>query len=159
EAYYRQALEMRQKLYPPQRYPQGHPELGTCLNNLGNLLEAQGEYARAEPYLRQALAMDQKLYPPERYPQGHPDLAGTLNNLGLLLDAQGEYARAEPYYRQALAMYQALRERLTQTTAQALNYLARIPATRDAFLSVSRHQPPHPSVYDLLWQGKGALTR
>src|SRR5262245_64161046 len=44
----RQALAMLQKLYPKGRHPQGHPDLATSLNNLGALLEAQGEYARAE---------------------------------------------------------------------------------------------------------------
>ena len=38
---------MRQALYPKDRYPHGHPDLATSLNNLGSLLEAQGDYGRA----------------------------------------------------------------------------------------------------------------
>jgi CHAT domain-containing protein len=48
---------MRQKLYPKGRFPDGHPLLAAGLNNLGGLLKAQGEYARAEPFLRDALAV------------------------------------------------------------------------------------------------------
>src|SRR5260370_36526095 len=44
-------------LYPKEKYPQGHPYLASSLNNLGCLLRAQGEYARAEPFCREALKM------------------------------------------------------------------------------------------------------
>jgi tetratricopeptide (TPR) repeat protein len=103
-----QALEVLQKLYPKEKYPQGHPALTLSLNNLGYLLQAQGEYARAEPFYREALTMRQQLYPQTKYPQGHPALALSLNNLGYLLRAQGKYARAEPILREALAMRQQL---------------------------------------------------
>ena len=43
--YFLQALEMRKKLYPASRYPQGHPDLAISLNNLGALLRARGENA------------------------------------------------------------------------------------------------------------------
>jgi len=98
------ALAMYRKLYPAEKYPNGHPALATSLNNLGFLLQAQGEYGRAEPFYREALEMRKKLYPADKYPAGHPDLAISLNNMGLLLQAQGEYGRAEPFYREALEM-------------------------------------------------------
>ena len=133
---------MCQALYPKERYPQGHPDLATSLNNLGYaapdpgglrrrrgrissgrwrwtrpstprsgipratptwphslnnlgcLLQAQGDYGEARGYLERALAMSQALYPKERYPQGHPDLASSLNNLGGLLQDQGDYGEA-----------------------------------------------------------------
>jgi CHAT domain-containing protein len=47
---------MRQRLYPTDRYPRGHPDLATSLNNQGFLLLAQGEYDKALPYCEQALA-------------------------------------------------------------------------------------------------------
>jgi CHAT domain-containing protein len=99
---------MRQRLYPQAKYPDGHVDLASSLNNLGVLLDVRGEYARAQPYYEQALAMNQRLYPEAKYPDGHPHLAGSLNNLGMLLKAQGEYVRAQPYYEQALAMCQRL---------------------------------------------------
>jgi hypothetical protein len=46
------------------------------------VLQARGEYGRAEPFCRDALAMYRKLYPKGKYPDGHPDLARSLNNLG-----------------------------------------------------------------------------
>jgi tetratricopeptide (TPR) repeat protein len=99
---------MRQKLYPPPKYADGHPNLAISLNNLGGLLQGQGRYAQALPYHERALAMNRKLYPPPKYRDGHPDLAISLNNLGALLQAQGRYAQALPYLEQALAMVQKL---------------------------------------------------
>ena len=85
---------MNEALYPKERYPQGHPDLALSLNNLGDLLRAQGAYGEARAYHERALAMYQALYPTEPYPQGHPDLATSLNNLGWLLQAQGDYSKA-----------------------------------------------------------------
>ena len=45
--YFERALAMRQSLYPKDRYPQGHPDLASSLNNLGGLLFAQGSYGEA----------------------------------------------------------------------------------------------------------------
>jgi CHAT domain-containing protein len=157
----RDALAMRRKLYPPGRYPDGHPNLARSLNNLGLLLKARGELARAEPLYRDALAMRQKLYPPGRYPDGHPHLAVSLNNLGLLLQARGELARAEPLLRDALAMYQRLVSALLagSAEAEALNFLAQLPAPRDAYLSVTRALPDKTGVaYHALWHARGAVT-
>src|SRR5262249_18212668 len=46
---------MRQKLYPRERYPQGHPLLALSLNNLGALLFAQGRYPEAVKVLDAAV--------------------------------------------------------------------------------------------------------
>ncbi|MCI0461311.1 MAG: CHAT domain-containing protein, partial [Gemmataceae bacterium] len=162
EGYYRDALSMCQQLYPKARYPQGHPSLARSLTSLGGVLWAQGEYVRAEPYCRNALVMLQQLYPKDKYPQGYPNLAGSLYNLGSVLWAQGENAQAEPYLRDALQMYQDLANRLAHSVpeAQALNFAASFPLTRDVFLSVARCLPnPAGSGYALVWQSKAALTR
>jgi CHAT domain-containing protein/tetratricopeptide (TPR) repeat protein len=98
-----QAVQLAKTALGPQ-----HPDLASSLNNLGFLLRAMGENARALPYYEQALAMDQRLYPEGQYPDGHPHLACSLDNLGFLLRAMGENARALPYHQQALAMYQRL---------------------------------------------------
>jgi tetratricopeptide (TPR) repeat protein/CHAT domain-containing protein len=103
-----QILPLCRQLYPPDQYPQGHPDLANSLKNLGFLLSAQREYQKALPYYQQALAMCQALYPPDQYPQGHPDLADSFRTLGGLHSAREEYTEALPYYRQALAMIQAL---------------------------------------------------
>jgi CHAT domain-containing protein/Tfp pilus assembly protein PilF len=161
EPYFRQCLAMRQKLYPEARFRDGHPDLAISLNNLGALLQIRGELAQAEPYYRQCLAMRQKLYPKARFPDGHLYLAGSLDNLGALLAAQGEPAQAQLYYRQALAMYQQLGSALLAGSAEAegLNYLAQLPLTRDAYLSVTRDLADQGEpAYRVLWQVKGAVA-
>jgi tetratricopeptide (TPR) repeat protein len=131
---------MRHTLYPPGKYPDGHPELATSLNNVGFVLRARGEYGLAEPFFSDALAMRQQLYPKEKYPDGHPDLAQSLNNVGFLLEARGEYGRAEPFYQGALAMTQRLIASFADASAEAeaLNLLrVQLPQARDFYLSAS----------------------
>jgi CHAT domain-containing protein/Tfp pilus assembly protein PilF len=106
--YHRQALGMYRKLYPAERFPNGHSDLATSLNNLGALLQQQREYSRARDYFEQALAMKWKLYPPERYSQGHALLALGLSNLGRLLEEEGLYEQALDYFNQALVMRRKL---------------------------------------------------
>jgi CHAT domain-containing protein len=103
-----QVLEIQRTLYPSTKYPNGHLEVATALNELGALLWSAGEVGKALAYLEQALAMCRSLYPPEKYPDGHEILAAGLNNLGVLLESRGEYLKALPHYEQALAMRQKL---------------------------------------------------
>jgi tetratricopeptide (TPR) repeat protein/CHAT domain-containing protein len=104
----KESLQIREKLYPKDRYPEGHAALAEGLHAMGVLLKAQGSYGEARRYNEQALAMRQSLYPQARYPQGHRELAATLNNLGLLLQAQGSYGEARGYHERALAMNESL---------------------------------------------------
>jgi CHAT domain-containing protein len=99
---------MRQSLYAKDRYPQGHADLATSLNNLGLLLQAQGVYSEARACDERALAMRQSLYPKDQYPRGHADLAQSLHNWGFLLQEQGSYVEARRYYERALEMRQSL---------------------------------------------------
>ena len=108
EKAWRQALQLREKLYPKSRYPDGHPDLAESLHNMADLLETQGKLDQAEPLYRATLAMRYKMYPSDRYPNGHPHLALNLNNLAYLLGAQGKFSQAEPLIREALAMWQKL---------------------------------------------------
>jgi CHAT domain-containing protein/Tfp pilus assembly protein PilF len=162
EPFFRDALAMRQTLYPKAQYPQGHPDLAQSLNNLGMLLEAQGEHGRALPILQDALAMRQTLYPKDKYPQGHPLLTQSLNNLASLLQAQGEHGRALPILQDALAMFQQQANRMAASAseAQALNFVATLPLTRDGLLSTSRHlAAADAGIYRALWPSRAALTR
>jgi CHAT domain-containing protein/Tfp pilus assembly protein PilF len=160
--YFRQALQMYQRLYPRERYPQGHPLLATSLNNVGFMLQEQGEYGQALDYKQRAVQMYQQLYPKERYPQGHPHFSMSLHNLGALLQAKGEYGKALDSYQQALHMYQQLTRAFTETAseAEALNFLASLPRTRDCYLSVAAEVQDAPAAeqYALLWQGKANIT-
>ncbi len=78
------------------------------LDNIGTLLQDQGNYGEARGYLQRAVEMYQALYPQKQYPQGHPDLALSLNNMGYLLWKQGNYAEARAYLQRALEMEEAL---------------------------------------------------
>jgi CHAT domain-containing protein/tetratricopeptide (TPR) repeat protein len=104
----KQALSMREELYPKSDYPQGHLELSDSLSNLGLLMKYQGQFDEARTYSEQAVEMDRRLYPASRYPAGHVALATSMNNLGTLLESQGEYLKARDYLEQALAMRQRL---------------------------------------------------
>jgi CHAT domain-containing protein len=99
---------MNHRLYPKERYPDGHTRLAFNLNDLGTLRQAMGEYGKALTFCEQALAMRQKLYPKERYPDGHADLGESLSNLGVLFQVMGEYGKALTFCEQALAMRQKL---------------------------------------------------
>src|SRR5262249_13140279 len=85
------SLELRQKLYPASKYPDGHPALADCLTGLGLAMIAQGAPDKALGYFEQALAMRQKLYPASRYPDGHPLLALSLTRLGYVLQELEAY--------------------------------------------------------------------
>jgi CHAT domain-containing protein/Tfp pilus assembly protein PilF len=160
--YCKQSLEMKQRLYPADKYPQGHPDLAVSLNNLGGLLRDRGEYGQALGYFKQSLEMRQRFYPTDKYPQGHPALARGLSNLGVLLQAQGEYGQALGYHRQAIEMYGRLAGAFAgaASEAEALNYVASLPASRDLLLSCSAALPgaSPEEVYAALWRHKAVAT-
>src|SRR5439155_19187467 len=87
-------------------------------------------------------------------------LASSLSNLGALLQARGESAQAVPPLRDALTMQQVLLKRFADVSAEAeaLNYAAQLPLTRDGFLSITQGHADA-AHYDLLWQSKATRTR
>lgn len=103
-----QSLEIRQKLYPETKYPDGHTELATSLNNLGVVLQAMGQAEQALRYFQPGLLMTQRLFPDSKYPEGHADLATSLNNMGGVYQALGQLEQALPYFRQSQEMRQRL---------------------------------------------------
>jgi CHAT domain-containing protein/tetratricopeptide (TPR) repeat protein len=160
--YYERALTMIQGLHPKDQYPRGHPHLAYTLAKLGILMQAEGAYGEARGYYERALAMNKVLYPNERYPQGHVKLAGSLTNLGYLLEAQGLYGEARPFLQQAVDMEQGLAEAVLVATseAEAMNYLAQLPLTRDALISVCLHVPDSDEAnYARVWRGKALVAR
>jgi CHAT domain-containing protein/Tfp pilus assembly protein PilF len=161
EPFLNNAREMWGRLFPRANYPDGHPSLAHALNNLGRLFQEQGAYDRAEPIYREALAMWRRLFPQEKFPAGHPELARGLTALGYALQSRGDHARAEPLLSEALAMFQglALRYADSASEAEALNHVAALPRSRDAFLSVTRHLPADLAAYDRLWESRASLTR
>jgi CHAT domain-containing protein len=167
----REALAIDRKLYPSDRFPDGHPDLAYTISHLGVLVQARGDLGEAEPLLREGLVTRRKLYPPADYPYGHAQLGQSMAILGGLYWAGGDLARAEPLYHEALAMEQRLTDLFLAgaAEAEASNYLASLPLTRDAYLSVTyglwdgfeiRPTPErHTASYTALWKSKAAIAR
>jgi CHAT domain-containing protein/Tfp pilus assembly protein PilF len=109
----REALAIRRRIFGEE-----HPAVAQSLDNLGNLLQAMGDYAGARPNLEQALAIRRKLLGEE-----HPDVATSLNNVGMLLQATGDYAAARPYLEQALAIFRKVLGQDHPAVASLLNNL------------------------------------
>lgn len=103
-----QALAIRQRLYPPSRFPDGHSDLAESIADLGALLKMSGDLGQAQQKLEKAIAIYQKLYPPARFPDGNADFALTLNDLGLVLSERGDYSAALRFLEQAMAMQRRL---------------------------------------------------
>lgn len=77
-----------------------HPVVGTVLNNLGVVFEAQGRYEDALQAYKQSLTIREETLRP-----GHPDIAIVLNNLGLLQYKNGHYSDAEQFLKRAIKMF------------------------------------------------------
>jgi tetratricopeptide (TPR) repeat protein/CHAT domain-containing protein len=99
-----EALAMRRRLFPPERFPQGHPALAESLNSLAFLCHSQGDFVTSQRYYEAGLGILRQQFPPGQFPGGHPDLAQALSSCGALLQAQGDYALAQQYFEEALQM-------------------------------------------------------
>jgi CHAT domain-containing protein len=158
----REALAMLRKLYPAERFPAGHPLLTRGLGNLGTLLLLRREHGEALRCYREALAVCRRLYPPQHHPQGHPDLATCLSNLGLLQEVRGEHGQALRCYREAAEMSQRLLAAFAGAAgeAQALNYLAELPAAEHGLLTAALHAGADAGeTYATLWRHKAVLAQ
>src|SRR5438270_240452 len=97
-SFYQQSLEMRLKLYPASKYPDGHPDLANTLNNVSYVLHVHGALPISFFFCQQSLEMNRTLYPASKYPNGHPDLATSLANLGFVLQDMGQAEQAFSFY-------------------------------------------------------------
>jgi tetratricopeptide (TPR) repeat protein len=95
-----------------------HPDTASIINNLGYLLQAQGDLAGARPYYERALAIREKVLGPD-----HRATATSLNNLGGLLHVQGDLMGARPYYERSLAILEKALGPDHPDTATSLNNL------------------------------------
>ena len=89
------------------------------LNQQGEQLYQQGDYASATAIFEQVLEIRQRLYKGD-----HSSVALSLNNLALLYKNQGRYEEAEPLFTQAIEMYQRLHKGDHSSVASSLNNLA-----------------------------------
>jgi tetratricopeptide (TPR) repeat protein len=93
-----------------------HEDVAASLNNLAELLRAQGKYDEAKPLYHQSLAIRRKVcaihfaassrdHSCKVLGEEHPEVASALNNLAGLLEAQGKYDEVEPLHQQSLAIW------------------------------------------------------
>jgi serine phosphatase RsbU (regulator of sigma subunit) len=69
--------------------------IASTLNNIGNIYNDQGDYAKAIEYYTQSLKISEEIGDKE-------GIASTLNNIGNIYNDQGDYAKAIEYYTQSL---------------------------------------------------------
>ena len=98
------ALEMRRRLYPADRFPEGHLQLAQSLDNLGQVLAKRGKLDDAASHMRSALEMTRRLLPPESHPEGHPHLVRRLRSLGALANLRTDLDEAHDLLVRALEM-------------------------------------------------------
>lgn len=88
------ALEIRENLLG-----RDHVDTAECLNSLGLLARAKGQFDDAETLYRESLAIRRSLLGDD-----HIALAESLNNLGTLMQIKGDLESAETMLRRALAI-------------------------------------------------------
>jgi tetratricopeptide (TPR) repeat protein len=115
-SFYRDALVIRENTLNPE-----HPDTAANLNDLGFLLQIQGDPTGARPLLERALAIREKVLGPE-----DPDTAESLSNLGLLLQAENNLTGATPLLERALAIREKVLGPKHPDTARSLHNLARL---------------------------------
>ena len=92
EKYFRQANELRNKIYL-----KPHPEQAQSLTNLGLLLNDDGRPDEALPYLQQALEVRESTLS-----SGHMRINDAKNNLAMVLHENKEFIQAESIYGEIL---------------------------------------------------------
>ncbi len=112
--------------HPRNRAGSRPPSVGTSLNNLAGLYEAQGKYDQAEPLYKRSLSIRETALGPD-----HPDVGTSLNNLAGLYEAQGKYDQAEPLYKRSLSISETALGPDHPNTAITLTNLAVLYANMD----------------------------
>ena len=85
------ALKIDEKAYGPD-----HPNVARDVNNIGLVLQAQGDLQEARKRFERALKIGEKAYGPD-----HPNVAAMANNLGTVLQYQGDLKEARKCYERA----------------------------------------------------------
>ncbi|WP_338416079.1 toll/interleukin-1 receptor domain-containing protein [uncultured Sphaerotilus sp.] len=98
-----------------------HPATLTALNNLGQILKAQGDLVGARLYAQQVLDTSRRVLG-----EDDPDTLTALNNLGLILKAQGDLVGARLYAQQVLDTRRRVLGEDHPDTLTALNNLGQI---------------------------------
>jgi non-specific serine/threonine protein kinase/serine/threonine-protein kinase len=92
------ALDIQRRVLGPE-----HRDTLSTMNNLANVLSAEGHYPEAEKLLRETLDICRRVLGPE-----HRQTLQAVYNLANVLERKGQYAEAEKLYRQALDVQRRL---------------------------------------------------
>jgi tetratricopeptide (TPR) repeat protein len=111
---YKRVLDIREKTLGPD-----HPHTAESLNNLGVLLQAQGDLTAARPLFERALSIKENVFG-----RDHPNTAESLNNLAGLLRALGNITGARPIFERALEIREKMLGPEHPDTAASLVNLA-----------------------------------
>jgi len=84
-------------------YGEDHPQAAAAHNNLGLVMQAEGDLAGARAAYERALAIDEAVFGPD-----HPNVARDVNNLGGVLQDLGDHAGARAAFERALAIFEAM---------------------------------------------------
>ena len=88
---FQQALDIYRNLSAPTEY------LAKGINNMGQTLQAEGNFKGAEKYYNEALGLQQRDLSKE-----HADIATSLTNLAYINQARGQFNEAEAFLKRAL---------------------------------------------------------
>jgi tetratricopeptide (TPR) repeat protein len=108
-------------------------ELGTALNNLGNVLAAGGRRMEAEAALREAIEVWEKLLGPE-----HANIAAALSNLSTLARSRHRYAEAETLLDRALQIDRKMLPAGNARIGFDLNNVGTLLASRKRYLDAEK---------------------
>lgn len=101
-AFLRRAVKLQRQAYPESRYPKGHPEVSSTLNDLSIALRVQGDLGAARKIAEEMLAIDRRLYSQRDNPLGQNKIALSLYNLGVIADLEGQLQSSRKFYEQSL---------------------------------------------------------
>jgi len=163
EEFSRRSLEMLNRLYPADRYPEGHPNLASGLLAAGSVLIELGDFTRATGYLHRGIAMMERVYGRTDHPLGHPSLALAYYESGYCWVCRGtDYPRAWYYLRRSMEMYQRLTAAYVSgaSEAESLNYQASRPEYLELMLSIAHLMPGADEIlYEGFFERKSAVYR
>jgi CHAT domain-containing protein/tetratricopeptide (TPR) repeat protein len=111
-----------------------HPDVADTVEQIGNCLRDQSDYAGAHKYLVEALTIRKKVLGSD-----HPDTALALNHLGNLAADQGDYNESRRYYDVALTIYRNVFGDAHSDTAMTLNNLGVLSADQGGYAAAQRY--------------------
>jgi non-specific serine/threonine protein kinase/serine/threonine-protein kinase len=114
ESQFRRAWEIRNKTLGP-----AHPSTLITMDELANVLHAQGKLAEAETLLRRVLEARRRVLGPD-----DPDTLTSMNDLGTAVRSRGKLGEAETLLRQVIDAQRRVLGRENPHTLMSMNNLA-----------------------------------